>query len=309
MKVFLSWSGTLSHRVACVFREWLPSVIQSVKPYVSSEDIDKGTRWSTDIAGELEAAHYGIICVTRENLVAPWVSFEAGALSKTIDKSNVTPFLFNIRRSEVQGPLLQFQSVIYEKEEVFKLIKSINNRLDEPLKLSDAHLDKTFKVWWPQLDSALGDLMEHVDELQVEASHPKDNTSEILEEMLELVRMQQRILTDPERLLPPEYFGSILERSMYLDRRRRTNNEQLMIYIRDCAIEIESLIGPQDTEDIQLRKIAELAAHIRVSIRNLRRGRLLQPIQAIEFEKKQALSNVQLADWAKLITEYDDEGT
>ena len=58
--------------------------------------------------------------MTRENVNAPWVNFEARALSKMIDKSNVTPFLFDLKRSEVQGPLLQFQSAIYEKYEVRK---------------------------------------------------------------------------------------------------------------------------------------------------------------------------------------------
>lgn len=108
MKVFISWSGNISWKVAVIFRDWLPSVIQSLEPYVSSEDIDKGARWSTDIAKELEDSTFGILCVTKENLEAPWLSFKAGALSKTMEKSFVTPFLFDIKRSEVQGPILQF---------------------------------------------------------------------------------------------------------------------------------------------------------------------------------------------------------
>ena len=99
MKVFISWSGNKSHKVAMIFREWLPSVIQSLEPYVSSEDIDKGARWSSDIAKELEDSTFGILCVT-------------------MDKSFVTPFLFDIKRSEVNGPILQFQSTVFEKEDM-----------------------------------------------------------------------------------------------------------------------------------------------------------------------------------------------
>ena len=42
MKVFLRCSGNLSHKVALVFRDWLPSVIQSIDPYVSSEALSSG---------------------------------------------------------------------------------------------------------------------------------------------------------------------------------------------------------------------------------------------------------------------------
>ncbi|WP_301814842.1 TIR domain-containing protein [Bacteroides caecimuris] len=126
MKVFLSWSGHKSHQVALVLRDWLPSVIQSITPYVSSEDIDKGARWSTDIAKELEDSTFGLLCVTKENLEAPWLLFEAGALSKMMDKSYVCPFIFDLKRAEVKGPILQFQSTIFEKEDVKKLVLTLN---------------------------------------------------------------------------------------------------------------------------------------------------------------------------------------
>src|SRR6266403_3949719 len=100
MKVFISWSGPISNKVAVLLRDWLPSVIQAVEPYVSSEDIDKGARWSTDIAKELEAAHFGILCITPDNISAPWINFEAGALSKALDKSKVVPLLVGVKKSE-----------------------------------------------------------------------------------------------------------------------------------------------------------------------------------------------------------------
>ena len=126
MKVFISWSGKTSLGVAQQLREWLPCVINSLEPYVSSEDIDKGARWSTDIAKELEDSTFGILCVTKDNLEASWLSFEAGALSKTMEKAFVTPFLFDIKRSEVQGPILQFQSTVFEKEDIKKMVKTLN---------------------------------------------------------------------------------------------------------------------------------------------------------------------------------------
>ena len=54
MRVFVSWSGDVSHRVAIAFKEWLPLVIQSIDPYVSSEDNRKGFSF---LSGEFRALH------------------------------------------------------------------------------------------------------------------------------------------------------------------------------------------------------------------------------------------------------------
>ena len=215
MKVFLSWSGDLSHRVALIFRDWLPSVIQSVDPYVSSEDIDKGARWSTDIAKELESSGYGILCVTRENMEAPWLHFEAGALSKSVDKSRVSPFLFAIKRSEVKaGPILQFQSTVAEKEDVRKLLLSIN-AANQQGALEEIRLNSVFEVWWPQLEQKLKAVEQESPSGQALQANTEQSTTdnEILEELLELIRQQHRVLNDPSTLLPPSYISAVLGRS------------------------------------------------------------------------------------------------
>lgn len=216
MKVFISWSGNISHRVAVVLRDWLPSVIQSIEPYVSSEDIDKGARWSTDIAGELHASTYGLICLTKDNIVAPWINFEAGALGKSIDKGRVSPFLFRIKRSEVEGPILQFQSTVFEQDDVFKLLRSINDACGVD-GLEVARLEKSFDVWWPQLERQLSEIPaeENAQVIQPEAAAESADSevSRVLEEILELTRNNHKLLRSPEALLPPEYVQHVIRRS------------------------------------------------------------------------------------------------
>jgi hypothetical protein len=197
MKVFLSWSGDISHKVAMTFRDWLPSVIQSIRPYVSSEDIDKGARWSTDIAKELEDSTFGVLCVTKENINAPWLNFEAGALSKTMDKSSVSPFLFDIKRSEVNGPILQFQSTVFDKEDIKKLVHSLNKACKND-QLSDEQLEKTFNIWYPSLEEELNKIKKMDERVSEEAKPASIENPAILEEILELTRTNQKLIRNPE---------------------------------------------------------------------------------------------------------------
>lgn len=200
MKVFLSWSGEKSHKVALTLRDWLPSVIQSIIPYVSSEDIDKGARWSSDIAQELENSTFGILCVTKENLDAAWLNFEAGALSKTMEKSFVCPFLFDIKRSEVKGPVLQFQSTIFDKEDIRKLVQALNTA-SALNGLAEDKLNKAFDVWYPELEKKLNELAS-LESSNIQALKEHDNleaaTSTILEEILDLSRTNQKLLRNPD---------------------------------------------------------------------------------------------------------------
>jgi len=129
MKVFISWSGDTSKALAEALRGWLPSVIQAIKPYFSPDDITKGSRWSTEIAKELEECKIGLICLTADNLEAPWIMFETGALSKSISAARVCPLLFGVEPSDVKGPLVQFQAAPFAKDEMKKAVRMMNQEL------------------------------------------------------------------------------------------------------------------------------------------------------------------------------------
>lgn len=73
MNVFLSWSGERSKQVANILKDWLPQVIQAVKPWVSTQDIEQGSLWENAIGDSLEKTNIGIICLTQENKERPWI--------------------------------------------------------------------------------------------------------------------------------------------------------------------------------------------------------------------------------------------
>lgn len=282
MKVFLSWSGELSHKIALELREWLPLVIQSIEPYVSSEDIDKGTRWSIDIAKELEDSSFGILCVTPQNLNAPWLNFEAGALSKAFENSFVSPFLFGLKPSDLKkSPLLQFQHTLYDKKDFFKLICSINNALGEQ-KLKDDKLKATFEIWFSQLKEKLDALLGETSSVQPEQTTDKyeDVNQDILEELLELSRSQQKMIRNPEVLLPQEYFREMFNSLGFIDPNHRAWRD-LEIYFSKLNYQIDRLsdeeITPELIKDIQeykkkiaspikyiLRKDHNRSSHLRI---------------------------------------------
>jgi hypothetical protein len=154
MKVFISWSGELSHQVAVTLRDFLPLFMQSAVPWVSSEDITKGLLWRMELGKELEEGSVGVFCVTKQNVNSPWVNFEAGALSKTRETSRVIPFLFEMRPSDIRGPLGDMQASVYQrgsdknKEEFRKLLVALNTSQNPPV-APETVLNATFEKMWP----------------------------------------------------------------------------------------------------------------------------------------------------------------
>jgi GTPase SAR1 family protein len=197
MKVFVSWSGCLSKDIAEAIRIWLPAVLQAVKPYFTPDDIEKGARWSSEIADELESSKLGIFCITRDNLNSPWIIFEAGAISKVVGKGSVCPILFDVENSDISGPLGQFQSTAFQKDDFLKLIKTINTELGDS-KLPDATLIDVFNMWWPKLEDDISKIIKDHEKKEKEVSSELRSERDILEEVLGLVRMISKIETRQE---------------------------------------------------------------------------------------------------------------
>ena len=158
MNIFISWSGLKSQKAAQSLGKWLPQISQTVRPWISSEDIEAGSRWNIELARILNNSQFGIVCLTKENLSSEWILFEAGALSKSLEISRIVPYLIDVKPSDLKGPLSQFQAVRANKEGTRKLLKAISDNNPHHHRL-DSTLESAFEILWPQFESSLKDLI------------------------------------------------------------------------------------------------------------------------------------------------------
>jgi hypothetical protein len=156
-------------------------VLHYVEPWLSKSDIEAGERWATEVARELEATKFGIICMTRENAVSPWILFEAGALAKSIQDGRVVPLLLDIEFKDITGPLAQFQAKKADKSRFSDIVESINRYSD--IKLPDGRLYHLFEALW----SSLKEKVESIESRARPAKHNRSQ-SEILEELVTSIR-------------------------------------------------------------------------------------------------------------------------
>ncbi|MET9510088.1 toll/interleukin-1 receptor domain-containing protein [Streptomyces flavidovirens] len=191
MKLFISWSTTEAREVAEALRKWLKDLMHVLEPFVSSQDISKGERGLSIIARELEGTSHGIICINRANQNSPWLNFEAGAISKQIEKSRIFPILIDLTGAELQGPLATFQyTQLFSRDDMSDLVKSIWDTCPDP-KIDSGHLTRNFDRFW-------GDFIKPLDHLKSKPTTPVPSEVALpldkLDELLRLARQNRRRL-------------------------------------------------------------------------------------------------------------------
>jgi hypothetical protein len=123
-------------------------------------------------------------------MTSEWILFEAGALSKTLADTHVCTLLIGMKPTDVKGPLSQFQATTTSLEDMLQLVKTLNSKLGDSA-VQDMHLEKAFRLMWPELKA-------QVDKLPTEEGTPslKRSQEDMLEELLALVRTLRRSAVD-----------------------------------------------------------------------------------------------------------------
>ncbi len=190
MKVFIGWSGDLSRAIATHLRDWIPDVIRNAEPWMSAEDLRKGHQWLPELSKNLSESAVGIVVLTRENLNANWILFEAGTVSKALPNTHCCTLLCDLKPTDVRGPLAQFQATSLNAKDMFRLMKTINAanadaRIDEP------RLQRWFDQFWDQFEQKCQEeVAERPAAGRQQPSGPTER--ELLEEILGTVRRMAR---------------------------------------------------------------------------------------------------------------------
>ena len=97
--------------------------------FVSDQDIASGSDWWDKIKKELRTCKLGILCITKENLRAPWIYFEAGAM--VAHEVPSIPLLISCSIDALSSTPLNGKQAInfYDQKKFLKMLTDINKTM------------------------------------------------------------------------------------------------------------------------------------------------------------------------------------
>ncbi|MCO8160943.1 toll/interleukin-1 receptor domain-containing protein [Pseudomonas sp. 21LCFQ010] len=184
MQIFISWSGSRSKAVAEITCEWIKGVLQATEPWISTQNVDRGSLWFTEIVGKLADVTVGIVCLTQDNKDKPWILFESGAMAKGLSGNRLCTLLVDLKPTDITDPLAQFNHSYPDRDGMFQLVKTLNSCLKDK-SLPEKVLNQAFEVYWPSFESRFAQAL--TDNPPSEAA-PKRTKDDILVEILQSTR-------------------------------------------------------------------------------------------------------------------------
>lgn len=144
--IFISWSGEKSQKIAIAFQRWIDKYF-NFNIWLSCKEIVLGKAWDPQIQEALKKADVGVFFITKENVFAPWINFEAGGISKGDPEKNVCIVKIDINDIPKESPLFHYQSCMFNKEGIFNLLNKVLR--------NDSLPDDSFKIlfenYWGEL--------------------------------------------------------------------------------------------------------------------------------------------------------------
>jgi hypothetical protein len=153
-KIFLCWSKSRSKAIAEAWAKLLPEIINGVVPILSTE-FQKGKEWFNLLRRDLDEARTGIVFLTLENMNAPWIHFEAGALATAVGNHDgaVFTYIYGFDPGRLAGPLSAYHSTVATKQDTQRLVLDLCAALNR-----EKPGEGAYGAWWEKLHKALDNI-------------------------------------------------------------------------------------------------------------------------------------------------------
>lgn len=161
-EVFISWSGEHSKAIASHLKMTLEGIFENetFSAFMSEKDIESGSEWFNTIKAHLIDSRCAIIVLTKENISAPWILFESGAMAVNYEEKRVIPLLFDVNIEE-NSPLSHYNHIRLSEDGFEKMIfdiKEFCNFNKMTAKQLSTIIDKSYKEFYDCIEHDLGAL-------------------------------------------------------------------------------------------------------------------------------------------------------
>lgn len=132
--VFLSWSKTLSNKLALVFKDFAARVFKDEEMTWISNGVPQGEQYFSIIREKMLECQVSIIFLTRDNIANPWIHYELGFFQA--DNKLAIPILFDsmdIYSETKMTPFEHLQVKLYDKQVMLDAFVSIKKVLGDEL--------------------------------------------------------------------------------------------------------------------------------------------------------------------------------
>lgn len=157
VRVFISWSGPRSEKIAEAFEKLITSVFPEMETFLSTS-IPSGTDWRLELERNLDASDAIVFCFTPEAVTSGWVMYEAGYMAAK-EGVLVRPFVYG---TDVPDPLSHIQAVKLNRENVSAFVDDLAAALTPGLAAQSPSTDDHpagFDKHWPTFDQVVRSLV------------------------------------------------------------------------------------------------------------------------------------------------------
>ena len=208
MQVYISCSGEASEALGKILRHWIKQFLPGVTPWTVSEDLPPGEDKFRKVREVLGDCHWGIICVTPENVTDQELHFEAGAIAKAFEKARVIPLLLHLELSELSRPLSNFRPQKVTKNDIWNIFLGISQVTDNYL----TSRQELFNASWHQIE-------QDIKKIPINTSDCSESRppNEILEDLVRAVRNLEHRLDIPKNDALEELRASTRDIEQYVE--------------------------------------------------------------------------------------------